>query len=173
MILLGNGMRYGMRLFAEILGGVLLCMAVSFALRYRLGGFTTNAGVVFFSVFWVTLAMYAFILMGRIEEQRRRLDYRSRYDTLTSLLNRHGLLDAAKSIFAEMKNTAVTILLADLNQFKEINDLYGHSVGDRVLSEFARIFSESAEIGVSGRRGGYEFVSILPRCDEAPSQPFN
>ncbi|MBN2427717.1 MAG: GGDEF domain-containing protein [Deltaproteobacteria bacterium] len=167
MILLGNGMRYGMRLFGEILGGTFLCMALAFALRYRLGGFTTNAGVVFFGVFWVTLAMYAYILMGRIDDQRRQLDYRSRYDALTSLLNRHGLLAAADNIFEEMKTASVTLLLADLNHFKAVNDLYGHSVGDRVLTEFAQIFCESAEVGVCGRWGGDEFVSILPRCDEA------
>jgi len=166
MILLGNGMRYGMRLFGEVLGGVFLCMALSFALRYRLGGFTTNAGVVFFGVFWVTLAMYAYILMGRIEDQRRQLDFRSRYDALTGLLNRHGLLAAADNIFEEMRTASVMVMLADLNQFKAVNDIYGHSVGDRVLTEFARIFCESAEVGVCGRWGGDEFVAILPRCDE-------
>ena len=47
MVLLGNGMRYGMRLFAEVLGGALLGMALSFAIRYRFGGFETSAGDVF------------------------------------------------------------------------------------------------------------------------------
>ena len=99
MVLLGNGMRYGMRLFAEVLGGAFLGMAIAFAFRYRLGGFDVNAGDVFFGVFWVTLAIYAYILMGRIEGQRRQLDYRSRYDALTGLLNRHGLLAASDSVF--------------------------------------------------------------------------
>lgn len=168
MVLLGNGMRYGMRLFAEVLGGAFLGMALSFALRYRLGGFEVNAGDVFFGVFWVTLALYAYILMGRIEAQRRQLDYRSRFDALTGLLNRHGLLAAADSIFDKV-NTGIpaTVLFADLNRFKEVNDRYGHGVGDRVLAEFARIFSESAEMGVCGRWGGDEFVAILPQRDDA------
>jgi diguanylate cyclase (GGDEF)-like protein len=167
MVLLGNGMRFGMRLFAEVLGGVFLGMAISFALRYRLGGFDVTAGDVFFGVFWVTLAVYAYILMGRIEEQRRQLDYRSRYDALTGLLNRHGLLAAADSIFEGANNDPVTVLLADLNQFKAVNDRYGHLVGDRVLAEFARIFCESAEVGVCGRWGGDEFVTILPHRDDS------
>lgn len=168
MVLLGNGMRYGMRLFAEVLGGAFLGMALSFALRYRLGDFEVNAGDVFFGVFWVTLALYAYILMGRIEAQRRQLDYRSRFDALTGLLNRHGLLAAADSIFDKV-NTGIpaTVLFADLNRFKEVNDRYGHGVGDRVLAEFARIFSESAEMGVCGRWGGDEFVAILPQRDDA------
>ena len=168
MVLLGNGMRYGMRLFAEVLGGAFLGMAVAFAFRYRLGGFEVNAGDVFFGVFWVTLALYAYILMGRIEGQRRQLDYRSRFDALTGLLNRHGLLEAAGRIFGRADaDTPVTVLFADLNQFKTVNDRYGHGVGDRVLAEFAQIFSESAETSLCGRWGGDEFVAILPQRDEA------
>jgi len=168
MVLLGNGMRYGMRLFTEVLGGVFLGMAISFALRYRLGGFEVGAGDVFFGVFWVTLALYAYILMGRIEGQRRQLDYRSRFDALTGLLNRHGLLAAADSIF-DKTNTSIpaTVLFADLNQFKAVNDRYGHGAGDRVLAEFAQIFSESADMGVCGRWGGDEFVAILPLREAA------
>lgn len=168
MVLLGNGMRYGMRLFAEVLGGAFLGMAIAFAFRYRLGGFEVSAGDVFFGVFWLTLALYAYILMGRIEDQRRQLDYRSRFDALTGLLNRHGLLAAADILFD--KTAAVspaTVLFADLNQFKAINDRYGHGVGDRVLAEFAQIFNESAEMGVCGRWGGDEFVAILPERDNA------
>jgi diguanylate cyclase (GGDEF)-like protein len=165
MVLLGNGMRYGMRLFAEVLGGAFLGMAVAFAFRYRLGGFEIGAGDVFFGVFWVTLALYAYILMGRIEDQRRQLDYRSRFDALTGLLNRHGLLAAADALFARTSNA--TVLFADLNDFKAVNDQYGHGVGDRVLAEFAQIFSESAETGVCGRWGGDEFVALLPQRDEA------
>jgi len=168
MVLLGNGMRYGMRLFAEVLGGAFLGMAIAFAFRYRVGGFEVNAGDVFFGVFWVTLALYAYILMGRIEDQRRQLDYRSRFDTLTGLLNRHGLLAAADILFGKAAAPApATVLFADLNQFKAVNDRYGHGVGDRVLAEFAQIFRESAEMGVCGRWGGDEFVAILPERDHA------
>jgi len=171
MVLLGNGMRYGMRLFAEVLTGAILGMAIAFALRYRLGGFDVTAGDVFFGVFWVALALYAYILMGHIEGQRRQLDYRSRFDTLTGLLNRHGLLAAADQVFDKADaSLPATVLFADLNRFKEINDRYGHGIGDRVLSEFAQIFSESADMGVCGRWGGDEFVAILPMRDDATVQ---
>ena len=171
MVLLGNGMRYGMRLFAEVLGGAFLGMAIAFAFRYRMGGFAVNAGDVFFGVFWVTLALYTYILMGRIEGQRLQLDYRSRYDALTGLLNRHGLLSASDNVFDQAdSDTPITVLFADLNQFKAVNDRYGHGVGDRVLAEFAQIFSESAEMGICGRWGGDEFVAILPRREDAAVQ---
>jgi diguanylate cyclase (GGDEF)-like protein len=171
MVLLGNGMRYGMRLFAEVLGGALLCMAIAFAMRYRLGGFEVGSGDVFFGVFWATLALYAYILMGRIERQRSQLDYRSRYDALTGLLNRHGLLDAAdRMLLGKPRKDEATILFADLNQFKLVNDQHGHVVGDRVLAEFAQIFRDATGDGLCGRWGGDEFVAILPSHDEAMIQ---
>ncbi len=168
MVLLGNGMRYGMRLFAEVLVGACLGMAIAFTLRYRLGGFEITAGDMFFGLFWVTLALYAYILMGRIEGQRRQLDTRSRYDALTGLLNRHGLLAAAEPVFDQTDlSLPATVLFADLDQFKAINDRYGHGAGDRVLAAFAQIFSESADMGVCGRWGGDEFVALLPLRDDA------
>ena len=171
MVLLGNGMRYGMRLFAEVLGGALLCMAIAFAMRYRLGGFEVGSGDVFFGVFWLTLALYAYILMGRIDRQRSQLDYRSRYDALTGLLNRHGLLDAAdRMLLGKPRKGEATILFADLNQFKLVNDQHGHVVGDRVLAEFALIFRDATGDGLCGRWGGDEFVAILPSHDESMIQ---
>jgi diguanylate cyclase (GGDEF)-like protein len=168
MVLLGNGMRYGMRLFAEVLGAAVLGITVAFALRYGVGGVEIDAGQVFFGVFWVTLALYAYLLMGRIETQRHQLDYRSRYDMLTGLLNRHGLLAAAEQVFEKSGKTGpVTVLFADLNKFKSVNDRYGHGVGDMVLTEFARMFGKSVETGVCGRWGGDEFIAILPFRDDA------
>lgn len=171
MVLLGNGMRYGMRLFAEVLAAAFLCMAAAFAIRYRLGGFVVTAGDVFYGIFWVTLALYAYILTGRLEEQRRELDRRSRFDALTGLLNRHGLLAAADRLLGTAGDAqAATVLFADLNQFKSVNDRYGHGAGDRVLAAFAQIFAESSEMGVCGRWGGDEFVAILPPRDAAAVQ---
>jgi len=167
MVLLGNGMRYGMRLFAEVLGAAFVCMAVAFALRYRFGGFVVTAGDVFYGIFWVTLALYAYILTGRLEGQRREFDRRSRFDALTGLLNRHGLLAAAHRLLGDGKAQPATVLFADLDQFKSVNDRYGHGAGDRVLAQFAQIFAECAEAGVCGRWGGDEFVAILPPRDAA------
>ena len=171
MVLLGNGMRYGMRLFAETLASGLLGMAIAFAVRYRLGGFEVSSGDVFFGVFWITLAIYAYVLMGRIDQQRHQLDYRGRYDALTGLLNRHGLLAATDNLFqGDPAKREATILFADLDQFKAVNDQHGHVVGDRVLAEFAQIFKESADGGLCGRWGGDEFVAVLPYHDNATIQ---
>jgi diguanylate cyclase (GGDEF)-like protein len=54
-----------------------------------------------------------------------------------------------------------TLLFADLNAFKSINDRFGHAAGDRVLMEIGRILRESTDSGLVGRWGGDEFVALL------------
>ena len=162
MVILGNGMRYGMRPFAEALGMAMLGMALSFGLRYRLAGFEVTAADVFFGVFWLVINVYAYVLLGRINLQYHMLDYRSRSDNLTGLLNRHGLTEKVASTLEQGDGNKLAVLFADLNSFKQINDQFGHAAGDRVLVEFGQILKDSAETEIVGRWGGDEFVAVFP-----------
>jgi len=57
----------------------------------------------------------------------------------------------------------LAVILADLDDFKSVNDRYGHPVGDRVLQEFAKLTQETVrEIDVPARLGGEEFAILLP-----------
>jgi diguanylate cyclase (GGDEF)-like protein len=161
MVILGNGMRYGMRPFAEALGLAMLGMACSFGLRYRLAGFEVTSADVFFGVFWLVINVYAYMLLGRIDLQYRMLHYRSRCDTLTGLLNRHGLGEKMEQLLKQGSSN-LAVLFADLNSFKQINDRFGHAAGDRVLLEFAQILRDSAATDIVGRWGGDEFVAVFP-----------
>ncbi len=162
MVILGNGMRYGMRPFAEALGLAMLGMALSFGVRYRLAGFEVTAADVFFGVFWVVINVYAYLLLGRINLQYRMLEYRSRRDNLTGLLNRHGLTEKMAKILGRGEGNKLAVLFADLDSFKQINDQFGHAAGDRVLMEFGLMFKDSAESEIVGRWGGDEFVAVFP-----------
>jgi diguanylate cyclase (GGDEF)-like protein len=162
MVILGNGMRYGMRPFAEALGMSMLGMALSFGFRYRLAGFEVTAADVFFGVFWLVINVYAYVLLGRINLQYRILEYRSRCDTLTGLLNRHGLNEKMTSTLGQGGGNQLAVVFADLNSFKQINDQFGHAAGDRVLMEFGQILKDSAETEIVGRWGGDEFVAVFP-----------
>jgi diguanylate cyclase (GGDEF)-like protein len=162
MVILGNGMRYGMRPFAEALGMAMLGMALSFGLRYRMAGFGVTAADVFFGVFWLVINLYAYVLLGRINLQYRMLEYRSRCDNLTGLLNRHGLTEKIASTLNLGDAKKLAVLFADLDSFKQINDRFGHAAGDRVLMEFAQILKDSAETDMVGRWGGDEFVAVFP-----------
>jgi diguanylate cyclase (GGDEF)-like protein len=89
-------------------------------------------------------------------------------DGLTGLANRRQSEDAlaAELARAERLGGSVTMVLADLDSFKGVNDRYGHPAGDAVLREFAQVLRNSVrEIDTAGRWGGEEFVVLLPGTD--------
>lgn len=169
MVIFGNGMRYGMRLFAEAIATSLVLGAAAFVVRYRAGGFGLGPGDVFFGIFWFTLVVYAYRLMGRVDAQRKLLDMRSCHDSLTGVLNRRGLLRVAQEMFR--RGEPLEVIFADLNEFKHVNDRHGHGVGDRVLTEFAALLKAETGGHCVGRWGGDEFVAIVPAQGGATGRP--
>lgn len=168
MVVLGNGMRYGLRLFREALVGCFAAAMLVLTLRYAQGGASMSPGMVFMNLFGGIILLYAYILMGRIEQSRAQLEERSRIDALTGLMNRRGLLETADHLFAQIQAQAgrLVVLFADLDKFKLINDTYGHAAGDDVLKRFARILSDTLRReDVAARMGGDEFVMILADTD--------
>ena len=90
-------------------------------------------------------------------------------DGLTGLANRRASSDAlhAEVARAERLETQLSVVLADLDEFKEVNDLHGHAVGDEVLRVVAEVLRETLrESDVAGRWGGEEFLLLLPGADE-------
>lgn len=106
----------------------------------------------------------------RIVELEERLRYQATHDILTGLLNRPAILEALKAEFqrARRAGTALSVAIADLDEFKKINDNHGHLVGDDVLRETAeRMRFALRSRDVIGRYGGEEFVAVFPACDLA------
>jgi two-component system cell cycle response regulator len=100
---------------------------------------------------------------------RERLHYQATHDSLTGLLNRAAILDVLRSEVerAARQDSALSVVLADIDHFKQINDTYGHAVGDAVLCEAARRMKSAVRVYDSvGRYGGEEFLFILPGCDD-------
>lgn len=90
-------------------------------------------------------------------------------DGLTGLANRRACSDAlhAETARAERLETPFSVVLADLDGFKDVNDAHGHAVGDDVLRAFAEVLRETLrESDVAGRWGGEEFLLLLPGADE-------
>jgi diguanylate cyclase (GGDEF)-like protein len=90
-------------------------------------------------------------------------------DGLTGLANRRAAADAlhAEAARAQRLETPLSVALADLDGFKEVNDVHGHAVGDEVLRVFADVLRETLrESDVAGRWGGEEFLLLLPGADE-------
>lgn len=96
----------------------------------------------------------------------RQLEQLSKTDALTELHNRGSLEKALGIIFSayQKKPSSVhSLVMADLDFFKKINDQYGHPVGDIVLKEVAKLMMGSTRKGdFIGRYGGEEFVVLLP-----------
>ena len=90
-------------------------------------------------------------------------------DGLTGLANRRAANDAlhAEAARAERLETPLSVVLADLDGFKDVNDEHGHAVGDAVLRAFAEVLRETLrESDLAGRWGGEEFLLLLPGADE-------
>jgi diguanylate cyclase (GGDEF)-like protein len=108
-----------------------------------------------------------------LQEANTRLAAQAFVDDLTKLSNRRALWKRVSDMERSSPDTylPVQVLLFDLDNFKEINDSYGHAAGDRVLSHIAGIMAaETREGDFTVRYGGDEFLIVMHHCLAATAQ---
>lgn len=139
-------------------------------------GYGTGITGHMFLIYSLTVILLLSVAIGIAIFQYLRTGYRilniSIHDHLTGLYNRHFLDEYQELTLAAAKrqNQQVGLIMIDLNQFKAINDTYGHKVGDLVLSEVGRILQKFTRSGEAAfRLGGDEFLIILPNVVDPQS----
>jgi len=120
----------------------------------------------------LTSALQASQLKHRLHKSQEQLKQLSFYDTLTGLPNRNLFFDRLQQtmLAAERNQSRFSVLMIDLNLFKEINDNFGHQAGDQVLHEVGRRLNKVArKSDTFARLGGDEFACLLHNIQDDES----
>ena len=116
-----------------------------------------------------TLLAMALADQFRISQQARiDAERLARIDPLTGLNNRRAFYEYLIPIWsiAERKNYPMSVIMIDIDHFKQVNDCYGHDMGDQVLIKISQILEHGARSGdILARWGGEEFILFLPDTD--------
>jgi len=121
-----------------------------------------NLVITLFSLFYLSN-----LYLVELRTTREKLDYNSNHDMLTGLYNRR-FFESIMKRSKEEKETSFSVAMLDVDDFKKINDTYGHETGDKVLALVSRCIDACLpENAVAVRWGGEEFVLYLPQVDNA------
>lgn len=117
-------------------------------------------------------------LENQVAERTRELSWANRQledlatrDALTGIANRRQFDDKLLELFRAFRRTKkpFTLMILDIDYFKQVNDQYGHSLGDRVLRQLAGLLEKEVRVtDVVARYGGEEFAALLP---DTPAEP--
>ena len=105
-----------------------------------------------------------------LEKKNEQLSADAHEDELTSLLNRRGFLPIVQNLMNSNKTQKFCIAFCDLDDFKRVNDSYGHEAGDEVLKHATMMIREELPGCDICRWGGEEFVILLKDCDLATAK---
>ena len=110
-----------------------------------------------------------------IDDSKRRYEqilYMNDHDFITNLYNRR-YFEKAKLEYDRYDNLPITIIVADINGLKLINDAFGHAIGDQLILGAAEILTECLpDTAIIARTGGDEFSAILPKISSSEITPF-
>ena len=112
-------------------------------------------------------------LQTELVKTRDALAYQATHDPLLDILNRRAIFDGLEREIARLhrQHTSISVGLFDLDHFKQVNDQYGHQVGDEILQGFVgRLLQHIRKYDLLGRFGGEEFLLVAPELGEQPEE---
>lgn len=115
------------------------------------------------SVYFISTAFVIYIIGFSLQKYRNALNI-SRIDGLTDSLNRSAIVEYLDEMLETARSCGHYILIAyiDIDDFKNVNDKYGHGAGDKILVNFSSIVRDSIRgSGSFGRMGGDEFLAVI------------
>lgn len=135
-------------------------------------------GSIYYSLIGLSLGvksiMGAMVLIGAtIVEWTQSLRETSEKDPLTELHNRAAFEDAMRTLLpkAHAENTPLSLVVADIDHFKQVNDIWGHQSGDRAIASFGKLINEMVRgCDTAGRVGGEEFCIAVWNCPNEPAE---
>lgn len=107
-------------------------------------------------------------LLKEIEVKNKELEYLAIRDSLTKLYNHNYMYNKLENMIAKSKevNNSLCVLMVDIDDFKIINDTYGHPFGDKVLISVSKCLTDNTrDTDIIGRYGGEEFMIIFPNTN--------
>jgi len=107
-------------------------------------------------------------MVTNLKNAKEELQFQASHDALTGLFNRRHVMEQLHQGVSQAVryHHPYTLVMFDLDHFKQVNDVHGHAAGDLVLSKMATMLKEGVREGdVVGRWGGEEFVVLLPHTD--------
>lgn len=136
-----------------------------------------------YGFFWILIAgIFILLLMiiyrervisrynKKLQQMNHELESMSKTDPLTKVANRYSLADFFRLEVARKRryHSNFSVIMVDLDRFKQVNDDFGHNAGDEVLSTVAKILTENVrENDVVGRWGGEEFIILCPQSNHS------
>ncbi len=131
--------------------------------RFSITHFAAGILLVTGTSIWLAVAL-SYTMIKRLNRQRRELSYWAQHDTLTGMLNRDHFLERLAQLLENNHGdrNAFSLLVMDLDRFKEVNDTLGHRLGDELLEQVAARISEATpDAELRCRLSGDEFAILL------------